>query len=287
MSKTRMPLGISFFLVFFLALEIYYFFFDIFTSEGIFAQNGYPLASLSTPLLAFTMIILIITAAALIIITYGFLKRRASIRIYTMFYLVWAACWPIWDIYINNNVIGHGLLIIIYMLLIVYLTTAYVKNYFADIFRYGEYTLHKRAVTLKSGMTLTIYFFSKKIPKSGTPTSLPDGYTVGVSEQSKMPYLKKQDTKKIFSPKKIYITPKEIKSKKLANVTYVVRNQQPGQIRSDWAVRSHEKIYSHHRTKIIAINKARKIARSKDSTVMVQNTDGTFSIGFKPKPAKR
>ncbi len=282
-----MPLGISFFLVFFLALEICYFFFDVFTSEGIFAQNGYLLASLSTPLLAFTMIILIIIAAALIIITYGFLKRRASIRIYTMFYLVWAACWPIWNIYINNNVIGHGILIIIYMLLIVYLTTAYVKKYFADVFRYGEYTLYKRAVTLKSGMTLTIYFFSKKIPKSGTPTLLPDGYMVGVSEQSKMPYLKKRDTKKIFSPKKIYITPKEIKSKKLANVTYVVRNQQPGQIRSDWAVRSHEKIYSHHRTKIIAINNARKIARSRDSTVMVQNTDGTFSIGFKPKPAKR
>jgi hypothetical protein len=282
-----MPLGISFFLVFFLALEIYYFFFDIFTSEGIFAQNGYPLASLSTSLLAFTMIILIITAAALIIITYGFLKRRAAIRIYTMFYLVWATCWPIWDIYINNNVIGHGILIIIYMLLIVYLTTAYVKKYFADVFRYGEYTLHKRDVTLKSGMTLTIYFFSKRIPKSGTPTSLPDGYTVGVSEQSKMPYLKKQDTKKTISPKKIYVTPKEMKSKKLANVIYVVRNQQPGQIRSDWAVRGHRKIYSHHRTKIIAINNARKIARSRDSTVMVQNTDGTFSIGFKPKPAKR
>jgi hypothetical protein len=110
-----------------------------------------------------------------------------------------------------------------------------------------------------------------------------------------MPYLKKQDTKKTVSPKKIYITPKEIKSEKLANVIYVLRNQQPGQIRSDWTVRSrsdwtvrsHGKIYSHHRTKIIAINNARKIARSIDSTVMVQNTDGTFSMGFKPKPAKR
>jgi len=288
MSKTRhMPLGISFFLVFFLALEIYYFFFDYFTS-GIYVYYGYTIASLSTTLyLLITMFLFIVIVTSLFAITYGFIKRRTWTRKYTMVYLVWAALWPLWGILISYNVISHVILLAIYILLIIYLTTAYVKKYFADIFRYGEYTLYKRDVTLKSGMTLTIYFFSKRIPKSGTPTSLPDGYTVGVSEQSKMPYLKKQDTKKTVSPKKIYITPKEIKSKKLANVIYVVRNQQPGQIRSDWAVRSHGKIYSHHRTKIIAINNARKIARSRDSTVMVRNTDGTFSIGFKPKPAKR
>jgi hypothetical protein len=353
MSKTRhMPLGISFFLVFFLALEIYYFFFDYFTS-GIYVYYGYTIASLSTTLyLLITMFLFIVIVTSLFAITYGFIKRRTWTRKYTMVYLVWAALWPLWGILISYNVISHVILLAIYILLIIYLTTAYVKKYFADIFRYGEYTLYKRDVTLKSGTTLTIHFFSKKIPASGTPTSLPDGYEVGISERSKMPYLRKigrplvykhgiytlykrqaelkggrnqtiyffsgkkpksgiptslpegyvvginkrsklpylrkQNSRKTFISKKIEITSSTAtESKKLANVIYVVNNPQLGQIRGDWAVRSHGKIYSYHRTKINAINNARKIARSRDSTVMIQNTDGTFSIGFKPKPAKR
>jgi len=77
------------------------------------------------------------------------------------------------------------------------------------------------------------------------------------------------------------------KTRKPSNVIYVVNKPQPGQVRGDWAVRGHSKIYSHHRTKQNAINKARIIARDKGATVMVQNTDGTFSEGFKPKPKKR
>lgn len=68
-----------------------------------------------------------------------------------------------------------------------------------------------------------------------------------------------------------------------SNVIYVVTNPQPGQVRGDWAVRGHKKIYSHHRKKENAIKKAREIARKKEATVMVQNTDGTFSDGFKPR----
>ena len=74
------------------------------------------------------------------------------------------------------------------------------------------------------------------------------------------------------------------KHRKPANVIYVVSKPQPGEVRGDWAVRSHSKIYSHHKTKENAIDAARKIAREKNSTVMVQNTDGTFSEGFKPRP---
>jgi hypothetical protein len=73
------------------------------------------------------------------------------------------------------------------------------------------------------------------------------------------------------------------KSKKPSNVVYVVSSPQPGEVRGDWAVKDHDKTYSHHKTKENAINEARKIAKKRDATVMVQNTDGTFSNGFKPR----
>ena len=41
--------------------------------------------------------------------------------------------------------------------------------------------------------------------------------------------------------------------RKTANVIYVVSKPQPGQVRGDWAVRDHGKIYSHHRKKQTAI----------------------------------
>jgi hypothetical protein len=72
-------------------------------------------------------------------------------------------------------------------------------------------------------------------------------------------------------------------TRKPSNVIYVVNRPQPGQVRGDWAVRGHGKIYSQHRTKEKAIKAARKVAKARDATVMVQNTDGTFSEGFKPR----
>jgi hypothetical protein len=75
-------------------------------------------------------------------------------------------------------------------------------------------------------------------------------------------------------------------TRKPANVVYVVSKPQPGQVKGDWAVRSHRKIFSHHRTKQAAIKKARTIAIDRDATVLVQNTDGTFSDGFKPRKKK-
>jgi len=72
-------------------------------------------------------------------------------------------------------------------------------------------------------------------------------------------------------------------TRKPSNVIYVVSKPQPGEVKGDWAVRSHGKIYSHHKTKEKAIEEARKIAIKKDATIMVQNTDGTFSTGFKPR----
>ena len=74
--------------------------------------------------------------------------------------------------------------------------------------------------------------------------------------------------------------------KKPPNVIYVVSRPQPGQVKGDWAVRGHGKIYSHHRLKESAITQARKIAKQKGATVLIQNTDGTFSGSYKPKQKK-
>jgi len=75
-------------------------------------------------------------------------------------------------------------------------------------------------------------------------------------------------------------------SKKPSNIIYVVSKPQPGQVKGDWAVRGHGKIYSHHRKKENAIKQAKKIAEGKNATVLIQKTDGTFSEGFKPKQKK-
>lgn len=71
--------------------------------------------------------------------------------------------------------------------------------------------------------------------------------------------------------------------RKPSNVIYVVNKPQPGQVKGDWAVRSHGKIYSHHRTQENAIKQARKIAKQKNATVLIQGIDGKFRDGFKPK----
>ena len=54
------------------------------------------------------------------------------------------------------------------------------------------YTLHARTVKLKGGHEQTIYFFSRRSPKSGEPSDLPDGYDVVVNRRTGLPYLKRR-----------------------------------------------------------------------------------------------
>jgi len=349
MSKVRnMPFGISLFLVFLIFIEIYYFFYD-FLTEGLFAHYGYVLADLSSiPYLLVLLFLYILVGFALFTITYGFILRRHWARKFAIIYVLWAALWPLWGLLVGNNVWLHFIFLIVYILTIYYLMTSYVIKYFVDVFTYGEYTLYtrevelnsgrivtiyffskhvpksgtpspmpegyevginersnlpylqkigkpkpykygdytlyKRNVKLNGGKTITIYFFSRKKPKSGTPTPMPEGYKVGINKRSNMPYLKKETSKKtvVVEENKANKANEEAK-RKSSNVIYVVSKPQPGQVRGDWAVRGHGKIYSHHRKKETAINQARKIARKRNATVMVQNIDGTFSEGFKPK----
>ena len=54
------------------------------------------------------------------------------------------------------------------------------------------WTLYTLDVKLKGGRNQTIYFFSKKTPKSGKPCDKPDNMVVGVNKRTGLPYLKKK-----------------------------------------------------------------------------------------------
>lgn len=97
---------------------------------------------------------------------------------------------------------------------------------------------------------------------------------------------RKKHLKKTVVVEETEVEEVEIK-RKPSNVIYVVSKPQPGQVRGDWAVRGHGKIYSRHRTKQAAIKQARVTARGEEATVMVQNTNGTFSKGFEPRSKKK
>ncbi len=58
-------------------------------------------------------------------------------------------------------------------------------------FEYKGYTLYTREVDLKGGRRQTIYYFSKRTPKSGRPCDKPPGYRVVENPRTGLPFLKK------------------------------------------------------------------------------------------------
>lgn len=186
----NVPIVISSFIISIVTLEIFYFY--SFLTDGLFTHYGNTLENLTSiekPIILGALFA--ITAILLVLISYGFLYRRPWARKYAIFFVIWASVWPIWGLIIGNEVVLHMLMLVIYLLMLICLMSSYVKQYFRDIFIYGLWTLYKKEVMLKSNKTQIIHFFSKKIPKSGTPTHMPDGYEVMVSSRSNMPYLRR------------------------------------------------------------------------------------------------
>jgi len=60
------------------------------------------------------------------------------------------------------------------------------------VYTHQGWNLYTRNVKLKGGRMQTIYFFSKRKPKSGTQCDMPNGYSVGVNKRTGLPYLKKK-----------------------------------------------------------------------------------------------
>lgn len=58
------------------------------------------------------------------------------------------------------------------------------------VYKQDGFTLFKKDVKLKGGREQTIYFFSKKLPKSGDPCELPEGKEVVVNPTTHLPFLR-------------------------------------------------------------------------------------------------
>ena len=60
------------------------------------------------------------------------------------------------------------------------------------VYKYKEWMLYCKDVKLKHCNKIqTIYFFSKRQPKSGIPCDLPNDYKIEVNQRTGLPYLKK------------------------------------------------------------------------------------------------
>lgn len=128
------PLGISLFVIFLISLEIFYFY--SFITQGLFKHYGYTFGELTTITQPMILIFLfLLTELSLVIILYGFIMKRPWTRIYTIFFLIWASIWPIWGLIVNNIRILQLLILIIYILMITYLMTDTVKEYFKFVSR--------------------------------------------------------------------------------------------------------------------------------------------------------
>jgi uncharacterized membrane protein YoaK (UPF0700 family) len=206
-GRKEAPIGIVLFLIFIIILDAISFFH---LGNTFMSLNGSLRSFLSFSLDSIVMWIdVFLTILSLIIIPYGFVKRKNSARLFAVVFLFYSLLRII--LYISTTgekTIGY-LLFSLLILALMYLLMSSVKQYFGRItmaivpaeiitqiitqYTYGLYTLYTELVHLRNGKNQIIYFFSKKIPKSGVPTTLPDGYHVEVSKRSGMPFLKKRD----------------------------------------------------------------------------------------------
>jgi hypothetical protein len=201
-GRKEAPIGIVLFLIFIIILDAMSFFH---LGNTFMSLNGSLGSFLSFSLDSIVMWIdVFLTILSLIIIPYGFVKRKNSARLFAVVFLFYALLRII--LYISTTgekTIGY-LLFSLLIVALMYLLMSSVKQFFGRItmaivpaeiitqYTYGVYTLYTELVHLRNGKNQIIYFFSKKTPKSGVPTTLPDGYHVEVSKRSGMPFLKKE-----------------------------------------------------------------------------------------------
>jgi hypothetical protein len=203
MERKEFPIGILLFIIFIIVLDVAYLFYLIYYLMFV---DGYLTTFLSFSIVSIVMWIdVLLTTLSLVLIPYGFIKRKNWARIYALVFLSWSAFGAIGYIVITGEKTIRFLLFVIYVLFVMYLLMSTVKKYFGKIpiaivrselkkeYKYGDYILYAKLVRLKTGKIQIIYFFSKKKPKSGSPTAFPYGFKVEVSKKSGLPYLKKDN----------------------------------------------------------------------------------------------
>ncbi|EMR75558.1 hypothetical protein MBGDF03_01095 [Thermoplasmatales archaeon SCGC AB-540-F20] len=57
------------------------------------------------------------------------------------------------------------------------------------VYKHGDWQLNVIETDFKNIGKRKMYFFSKKTPKRGKPCDMPEGYKVGFSSRSGLPYL--------------------------------------------------------------------------------------------------
>jgi hypothetical protein len=202
MERKKVPLGILCFIVFIIVLTSA-FLFSLVHHLMFGTSFLFEFLSVST-LSIMNWIDGLFATLSLVIIPYGFLKRKNWARIYAFAFLSFSIIRAIIYISMTGNKSIGFLLLVLFVVSMTYLLMTPVKRYFGKIslaivpseiikeYTYGIYTLYSRRVRLKNGKNQTIYFFSKRKPKSGTPAVFPDGFEVAVSNRSGLPYLKKR-----------------------------------------------------------------------------------------------
>ena len=202
MERKEFPIGILLFILIIIVLDVVFLFYLTYYLMFI---DGYLTTFFSFSIISIVMWINVLLAAlSLIIIPYGFIKRKNWARYYAIVFLSWSAFGAIWYIFITGQKIIGFLFFGLFVLFDIYILMSSVKRYFkkssitivpSEIikeYKYGNYTLYSKLVRLKNGKIQIIYFFSKKKPKSGTPALLPVGFKVEMSKRSGLPYLKKR-----------------------------------------------------------------------------------------------
>jgi len=202
MARKDVPIGILLFIVFIIFLDATYLFYLVYSLIFI---DGNLTTFFSFSIVSIVMWFnVLLTTLSLIIIPYGFVKRKNWARIYALVVLSWFAFETIGYIVMTGEKIIRFPLFIMFVLFVMYLLISSVKGYFktssiaidpSEImkeYKYGDYTLYSKLVRLKNAKIQIIYFFSKKKPKSGTPAPFPVGFEVEMSKRSGLPYLKKR-----------------------------------------------------------------------------------------------
>jgi hypothetical protein len=201
-GRKDFPIGIVLFIIFIIVLGAVFLFY---LADSFLFANGDLSTFLSVSLTSIVMWIdVFLIILSLISIPYGFVKRKNWARIYAFVFLSWLIVRTIVYIAMTGEKLIGFLLLVLFVISMMYLLSSPVKRYFGRIFEaivpveilkgytYGLYTLYTELVRLKNGKNQIIYFFSKRKPKSGTPTTLPDGFQVEISKRSGLPYLKKE-----------------------------------------------------------------------------------------------
>jgi hypothetical protein len=202
MERKEFPIGIVLCIVFIIVLDVV--FLSYFTYYLLF-NDGHLTRFLSFSLVSIVMWLdVFLTILSLLIVPYGFLKRKNWARLFALVFLSWSAVQALGYVARTGEKFIGFPLFVLYVLFGMYLLMSSVKNYFkkgspavvpSDVikeFAYGDYTLYSKLVRLKNAKLQVIYFFSKRKPKSGTPTSFPVGFEVEMSKRSGLPYLKKK-----------------------------------------------------------------------------------------------